>query len=82
MKAPIILKGQPFPWHTTGDRGPVIEADGAVNWAAAAWADPGVMGCPKCKADLWNEGERVRCPDCGHEFETPHGKWMRERAAR
>ena len=79
MKSPIILEGDPFPWDAPNPLGAIIDAAGKVNWMAAAFADPGVMSCPKCKEYLWNEGNRVRCPDCGHEFETPNGQWQRER---
>lgn len=85
MKAPIILEGPAFDWSTTGDCGPVIREDGSVNQMAAAWADPGVMACPNCKVYLWNEGERVRCPDCGHEWDTANKAWaekMKNRKAK
>lgn len=80
MKSPIILKGEPFLWNEPNPHGETVDEDGEVNWAAAAFADPGVMGCPRCAVYLWNEGDFVRCPDCGHEFETNNGKWKRERA--
>lgn len=70
MKSPIILEGEPFPWDEPNLIGPVVGADGGVNWMAAAWADPGVMRCPQCLVFLWNEGIRVRCPECGAEFNT------------
>ena len=69
MKHAIILEGKGFDW----DRGSemqkhVMTPEGDVNWAAAMFADPGVMSCPKCGVYLWWEGIRVRCPDCGHEW--------------
>lgn len=75
MKRPIILDGKAFPWGEPNPRGSVIDEDGDVNWGAAAWDDPGVMSCPKCKSYLWNEGMRVRCPDCGEEFDTENKRW-------
>lgn len=73
MKNPIILSGKPFDWEF-GDKmqEKVAEAaeQGEVNWGAAFFADPGVMKCPGCGVHLWREGERVRCPDCGHEWEV------------
>lgn len=70
MKSPIIIEGQVFPWSEPNPAGEVVGADGEVNWRAAAFADPGVMQCPKCSVYLWQEGLRVRCPDCGEEFDT------------
>ena len=69
MKHPIILEGKGFDW----DKGQkasehVMDDEGNVNWYAAFSADPGVMKCPKCGVYLWNEGTKVRCPDCGHEW--------------
>jgi hypothetical protein len=82
MKSPIILEGSPFPWNEPNPHGPVVDGNGEVNWAAAAFADPGVTTCPGCGEYLWNEGVRVRCPDCATEFETSNGKWLRDRQAR
>lgn len=76
MKSPIILEGKPFPWNEPNPHGEVVQEDGEVNWAAAAFADPGVMTCPNCKAYLWQEGLRVRCPDCAHEFDTSNKAFM------
>jgi hypothetical protein len=73
VKHPIILDGPAFPWCEPNPAGPVIDADGEVNWMAAAFADPGVVKCPGCAEYLWNEGYRVRCPDCAAEFDT-HNK--------
>lgn len=70
MKTPIIIEGCAFPWKEPNPHGEVVDADGEVNWAAAAFADPGVMTCPACGVYLWNEGLRVRCPDCAHEWDT------------
>jgi hypothetical protein len=69
MKSPIILEGEPFPWDEPNPFGKPTE-DNPLMWAAAAWADPGVMSCPKCSVYLWNEGLRVCCPECAHEFDT------------
>jgi len=81
MKSPIILKGRAFPWNEPNPHGETVNERGEVNWAAAAFADPGCMSCPGCKVYLWDEGEEVKCPDCGCQFETPNGKWQRERRA-
>lgn len=70
MKSPIILEGSAFPWNEPNPHGDTIGADGEVNWAAAFFADPGCIKCPGCGEFLWNEGFRVRCPDCGAEFDT------------
>jgi hypothetical protein len=67
--APIILSGTPFDWEEAArEASDVVDADGNVDWHAAAAADPGVMRCPACKLLLWNEGERVRCPSCDYEW--------------
>lgn len=68
MKRPIILEGKGFPWDEPNPHGAVIDEDGEVNWAAAAFADPGVMKCPGCGEYLWQEGALVKCPDCGHQW--------------
>jgi hypothetical protein len=78
VKAPIILEGKPFDWESTNAHGPAVNAAGEVNWAAAAWGDPGVMKCPACGVYLWNEGTRVRCPDCSAEFDTGNRKAGRD----
>ena len=70
MKSPIILLGNPFPWAEPNPHGSPVDERGEVNWAAASFADPGCIQCPKCTVYLWNEGFRVRCPDCGEEFDT------------
>ena len=70
MRSPIILEGKAFPWDEPNPHGEVTDAEGNINWAAAAFADPGVLSCPGCKEYLWNEGFRVRCPGCGREFDT------------
>lgn len=70
MKSPIILEGKAFPWNEPNPAGEVVDANGEVNWMAAAFADPGCLKCPGCGVFLWNEGLRVRCPDCGAEFDT------------
>jgi len=82
VKSPIIIKGSSFPWSEPNPHGAVIDDAGEVNWAAAAFADPGCMKCPGCGEYLWQEGEFVRCPHCSHEFETPAGKAKRERVER
>jgi hypothetical protein len=71
MKNPIIIEGPPFDW----DKGQkcleqAVDDKGDVNWFAAFNADPGVMACPNCGIHLWNEGKIVKCPDCGHQWET------------
>lgn len=68
MKSPIILEGHAFPWAEPNPHGEVIDEEGEVNWAAAAFADPGCMKCPACGVFLWREGNLVRCPDCAHEW--------------
>jgi hypothetical protein len=71
MKNAIILSGKPFDWDEGAKMQDLVAdaaAEGHVNWYAAAGADPGVMKCPGCGEYLWKEGERVRCPDCGHEW--------------
>jgi exosome complex RNA-binding protein Csl4 len=70
MKRPIIIAGRPFDWEE-GERyrARVVAEDGSIDWMAAAFADPGVMKCPGCGEFLWNEGSRVRCPHCTHEWE-------------
>lgn len=73
MKHPIILEGKEFDWQEGGEYAKhVVDENGVINWRAAFFADPGVMKCPQepCGAYLWAEGLRVRCPDCGHEFDT------------
>jgi hypothetical protein len=70
MKSPIILEGTAFPWNEPNPFGSPVDEDGQVNWRAAAFADPGVIKCPGCGEFLWNEGLRVRCPDCSAEFDT------------
>jgi hypothetical protein len=82
MKSPIILEGRPFDWEFGNEASKHIlnedealtaevhEEEAPINWGAAMCADPGVMKCPGCGAFLWNEGDRVRCPDCGHEWRT------------
>lgn len=72
LKHPIILEGEAFPWGEPNPFGEPTE-DNPRMWAAAAWADPGVISCPQCNVYLWHEGLRVRCPDCGHEFRTRNG---------
>jgi uncharacterized Zn finger protein (UPF0148 family) len=69
MKSPIILEGESFDWKA-GQKAAshVINNNGSINWTAAMLADPGVMSCPSCGIHLWWEGKRVRCPDCGHEW--------------
>jgi ssDNA-binding Zn-finger/Zn-ribbon topoisomerase 1 len=79
MKNPIIISGQRFLWDEPNPCGEVVGADGEVNWMAAAFADPGCMQCPKCGAYLWNEGDEVCCPDCGHQFVTPDAQRRAER---
>jgi hypothetical protein len=79
VKSPIIIEGKAFDWHEGAEySAKAVDSDGNVNWQAASFADPGVIACPKCKAYLWNEGLRVRCPDCGEEFDTENKKF-RER---
>lgn len=71
VKHPIILEGQGFDWERGAKmQERVVTEEGRVNWAAAMFADPGVMKCPNCGCYLWNEGKKVRCPDCGHEWYT------------
>jgi hypothetical protein len=72
MKSPIIIRGERFPWDEPNPHGEVADRNGEVNWAAAAFADPGVIQClnPKCGVYLWNEGDEVCCPDCGHQWVT------------
>ena len=71
IKNPIILEGPAFDWEA-GKRhsANAVDSDGNVNWHSAMFADPGIMKCEKCGVYLWQEGYKVRCPDCGHEFET------------
>jgi len=79
MKHPIILKGPPADWdaHAAAQER-VVDPGGEVNWWSAHAADPGCIKCPGCGVFLWAEGFEVRCPDCGHEWETPSGKHTRE----
>ena len=83
MKSPIILDGPAFDWEE-GKRcsDQVVDEDGEVNWYAAMGADPGVMACPGCGLYLWQEGDRVRCPDCGHEWVTGAGERRENRKKR
>lgn len=79
MKRPIILDGAPFDWDEGARYGQnAVDDAGNVNWMAAMFADPGVMTCPGCGEHLWNEGDRVRCPHCSHEFTTRSGEWRRQ----
>jgi hypothetical protein len=72
MRRPTILQGEPFDWAAGAEAARnIVGDDGEVNWMAAASADPGVVKCPGCGEHLWREGERVRCPVCGHEFDIP-----------
>lgn len=82
MKSPIILEGRAFPWSKPNPHGAVVDESGNVNWAAAAFADPGVMKCPGCGCYLWNEGLRVRCPDCAAEFDTSNKAFTQRNANR
>ena len=73
VKHPIIITGAAFDWEAGSQcASDAVDNDGNINWFAAFGADPGVMKCPntECGIYLWNEGERVRCPDCAHEFDT------------
>lgn len=81
MKSPIIIRGEGFPWEEPNPCGEVVDEAGRVNWAAAAFADPGCLQCPnpRCGVYLWNEGDEVRCPDCGHQFVTPDAQRRAER---
>lgn len=65
---PVIIEGEPFPWHEPNPAGEVVGPDGEVNWMAAAYADPGVMKCPNCGVYLWQEGTVVQCPKCEHQW--------------
>lgn len=83
MRDPKIITGRGFDWAEAQKYADaVVNADGGVNWRAAAFADPGVTQCPQCKAYYWNEGDIVECLDCGAQWETANGKWKRERAAK
>lgn len=86
MKSPIILEGRAFPWDEPNPHGDVfgdvVDDAGEVNWAAAAFADPGVMSCPKCGEYLWAEGLRVRCPTCSAEWDTRNKEWAAKCAAK
>ena len=82
MKSPIIVSGKAFPWEEPNPHGEVVDATGEVNWAAAAFADPGCIKCPKCSVYLWNEGDEVKCPECDHQWVTEDGKRRAERKAR
>lgn len=67
IKDPIILEGPGFDWERGEEVSKhVINSEGNVNWKAASMADPGVMKCPSCGIYLWWEGDKVKCPDCGH----------------
>jgi uncharacterized Zn finger protein (UPF0148 family) len=72
MRDPIIIEGPPFDWKRGGEMASRVQNDdGSTNWWAAMGADPGCMTCSACGLSLWKEGYRVKCPDCGHEFDTP-----------
>lgn len=71
MKSPIIIDGPAFDWEAGEEAvSNVVGADGEPNMGAAMFADPGVMSCPACSEHLWREGHNVRCPKCGHEWDT------------
>lgn len=75
MKHPIIIEGNAFDFEAASEAASqAVDNDGNVCWGAAMFADPGVMTCPSCGLYLWNEGDVVRCPDCGHEWETEEAK--------
>jgi len=74
-----IISGASFDWEDAQKySGAAVDAEGNVNWMAASFADPGVTSCPKCKAYYWNEGDIVECLDCGTQWETSNGKFIRE----
>jgi len=50
--------------------GGLQDRDGEVNLRAAFSADPGITSCPKCRAQHWAWGRRVRCSQCAFEFPT------------
>lgn len=80
MRTPKIIKGAAFDWKDAEKYSKAaVDDKGNVNWMAAMFADPGVTVCPKCDAYYWNEGEIVECLDCGTQWETSNGKWLRER---
>lgn len=80
MRTPKIIQGQAFDWkEAEGYAKNAVDGEGNVNWMAASFADPGVMTCPKCGVYYWAEGNQVECLDCGHQWETANGKWLRER---
>jgi predicted RNA-binding Zn-ribbon protein involved in translation (DUF1610 family) len=72
IRDPIILDGPAFPWGQ--EQNPAVRDDGTVDWRAAMNSDPGLMTCPGCGVYLWAEGNRVRCPDCGHEWTTRNAR--------
>lgn len=71
MRRAILIEGQPFDWNE-GAKALVnaVDANGEVNWRAAFNADPGVTKCTKCNEYYWAEGTKLKCPDCGNEFDT------------
>jgi hypothetical protein len=75
-----IIEGEPFPWNEPNPAGEVVDSSGAVNWMAAAFADPGVTRCPSCGAHYWNEGLIVECLECHAQFETSNGQFARRHA--
>lgn len=80
MKDPIILEGPSINWGYHQEQlGKISNPDGSLNFGAAMGADPGVMSCPECKAYMWQGGHKVKCPDCGEEFETPWYKELKSR---
>ena len=68
MKSPIILEGEPFDWEAGATAADKVMNGQVINWGAAMAADPGIMACPGCGVFLWREGVRVKCPDCGQEW--------------
>ncbi len=70
MKDPIILEGEPFDWEGGVREADRITGGKGMTIRAAMHLDPGVMVCPGCFEYFWKEGIRVRCPDCGHEWEV------------
>lgn len=56
----------------------VTSADTEV-WCEKTVEDAPLSSVKTAAEHLWNEGERVRCPDCAHEFVTPNGVWQASR---
>lgn len=78
MKDPIVIDPPGYDvaagWKSCQDWveqcGGIVDENGEANMWAASGADPGVTSCPNCKEYFWAFGRKIRCSECGFEFET------------